>query len=75
MNGTGGVRCPGCGRNEKPYVVGSAWLAVTGDLEAEYTGEPDGDIERDGDAVTRCPSCGHEGKWGESCRDNDEESN
>jgi hypothetical protein len=75
MSGTGGGRCPKCGQNEKLYVVGLAWFTVTGDLETEYTGKPDGDIEWDSDAVTRCPSCGHEGKWGEFCRDDEEESN
>ena len=62
-----GVRCPKCGQTEKMYVVGLAWFAVTGDLEAEHTGEPDGDIEWEENAVTRCPSCGHEGTWGEFC--------
>jgi hypothetical protein len=48
------------------WVVGLAWFTVTDD-GAEQTGKPDGDVEWESDAPARCPSCGHEGTWGEFC--------
>jgi hypothetical protein len=63
---TEGVRCPKCGQDEVMWVVGMAWFTVTED-GAEQTGKPDGDVEWDGNAPTRCPSCGHGGTWGEFC--------
>ena len=57
-------RCPECGQDEVMDVVGAAWITVTGD-GTERTGEPDGDVEWDSDAIARCPKCGHQGKWSE----------
>ena len=48
------------------WVVGRAWFTLTED-GAERTGKPDGDVESETDAPARCPSCGHEGTWGEFC--------
>jgi DNA-directed RNA polymerase subunit RPC12/RpoP len=62
MSGIERVRCPKCGQNEKLYVVGLAWFTVPQD-GAEQTGKPDGNVEWEKDAPTRCPSCGHEGTW------------
>jgi len=61
-----GIRCPKCGQDEVMWVVGLAWFTVTED-GAERTGQPDGDVEWESDASARCPSCGHEGIWGEFC--------
>lgn len=65
-HGIEGVRCPHCGQDEVMWGVGLAWFTVTED-GAVQTGQPDGDVEWENDAVTRCPSCGHKGTWGEFC--------
>ncbi len=66
-HGMAGVRCPQCGQDDVMWVVGLAWITVTED-GAEYDGEPDSAMDWGGDPFARCPSCGHEGTWGEfSC--------
>ena len=71
QQGIVGFRCPKCGQDELMWVVGLAWFAVTED-GAERTGQPDGDVEWEDDALTRCPWCGHEGMWGEFCCEDEE---
>jgi hypothetical protein len=70
-HGIEGVRCPKCGQDEMVWVVGMAWFTVTED-GAEQSGRPDGDVEWEDSAFTCCPSCAHEGTWGEFCYEEDE---
>jgi hypothetical protein len=71
-HGIADVRCSKCGQDEVMWVVGLAWFTVTED-GAERTGQPDGDERWKNNAPARCPSCGHEGTWGEFRYEEEEE--
>jgi DNA-directed RNA polymerase subunit RPC12/RpoP len=64
-------KCPRCGQRGKLYVVGLAWFELDED-GAVFTGEPDGDIEWDDKSGARCPECGHDGRLGDFCCEEEE---